>query len=251
MLGAKADDASTKANANDFVTVADIKSQDLLRKFLAEAFPDAPIVSEEDNEASRAKLSQPDFTGFVLDPIDGTYNFKRGMQESAISIGYIENGQPTAGVIFDPYKDELFEAETGKGAKLNGQPTHVSSQSGLEGASVATSNGYNYDAAVRNLQREIAIHQKTGIMPWISCPGSAVLVLAWIAAGRIDAIHHTGFKPWDNAAGFLIVREAGGFVHTLTGQEATFTDACILAATPAVGQALEKIFAELDPGLLE
>ena len=86
-------------------------------------------------------------------------------------------------------------------------------------------------------------------MPWISCPGSSVLVLAWIAAGRIDAIHHTGFKPWDNAAGQLIVREAGGIVHRLDGKEARITDTCILAANPSVGKALEEIFLELDPSL--
>jgi myo-inositol-1(or 4)-monophosphatase len=243
--------ATQKSVANDFVTVADIKSQDLIRKELTAAFPKVLIVSEEDSEEMRAKLSDLHFTGFVLDPIDGTYNFKRGMQESAISIGYIKHGEPHIGVIYDPYKDELYEAELGKGALCNGQPIQVSEHSGIEGASVATSNGYNYEAAVRNFERQIAIYNKTGIMPWSSCPGSAVLVLAWIAAGRIDAIHHTGFKPWDNAAGFLLVREAGGFVHTLQGKEARFTDSCILAASPAVGHALEEIFDQLDPALMQ
>lgn len=244
-------DATQKTVANDFVTVADIKSQDLIRKELATAFPDVVIVSEEDSDKIRAQLGDTEFTGFVLDPIDGTYNFKRGMQESAISIGYIENGQPKIGIIYDPYKDESFEAEVGKGAFCNGQSIRVSEQASLEGASVATSNGYDYEAAARNFQRQIAIYTKTGVMPWTSCPGSAVLVLAWVAAGRIDAIHHTGFKPWDNAAGILIVREAGGFVHTLKGVEARFTDSCILAASPGVGYALEEVFHGLDPVLLQ
>lgn len=243
-------DATNKANANDFVTVADIKSQNFIRKELNAKFPNVLVVSEEDSEEVRKQLDDPAFTGFVIDPIDGTYNFKRGALESAISIGYVENGESKVGVVYDPYKDELFEAEVGKGALCNGQPIHVSQQPGLEGASVATSNGYNYDAAVRNFQRQIAIHAKTGIMPWTTCQGSAVLVLVWVAMGRIDAIHHTGFKPFDNAAAQLIIREAGGFVHTLQGKEARFTDGCVLAASPAVGHALEEIFKELDPVLL-
>jgi len=248
----KLTDSSLKTNANDLVTVADIKSQDILRKELLKAFPDAIVVSEEDPEEKRQTLMKADFTGFVLDPIDGTFNFKRNMQESAISVGYIENGNPKFGVIYDPYKDELFEAELGKGAKCNGQAIHVSDQKSLEGASIATSNGYDYAAAARNLQREIAIYEKTDVMPWISCPGSAVLVLAWVAAGRVDAIHHTGFKPWDNAAGLLIVREAGGIAHKLgSSDDAKFTDAAILAANLTIGQELQKIFAGIDPELLK
>ncbi len=252
MLNPEANMASVqKTSANDFVTVADIKSQNMLRKHLAAAFPEAVILSEEDPKDRRDELFRPDFTGFVLDPIDGTYNFKRGMQESAISIGYIEHGEPKVGVIYDPYKNELYETGKGKGAWCNSKPIHVSKQQSLEGASIATSNGYDYDAAVRNFQRQIAIHDKTGVMPWTSCPGSVVLVMAWVAAGRIDAIHHTGFKPWDNAAGLLLVREAGGIAHNLQRKEARFTDAALLVATPVVGHALEEIFSSLDPTFLK
>ena len=115
MLGAKDQTQSElKANANDFVTIADIKSQNMIRKSLLQVFPDALIISEEDSEHERQQLFASDFTGFVLDPIDGTYNFKRDMRESAISIGYVEKGDSVAGVIFDPYRDELYEA----GAKV-------------------------------------------------------------------------------------------------------------------------------------
>ncbi|HSX30736.1 MAG TPA: inositol monophosphatase family protein [Candidatus Saccharimonadales bacterium] len=252
MLGAQSQTAgSTKANANDFVTVADIKSQDILRKSLAADFPGVVILSEEDSDKEREKLQASGFTGFVLDPIDGTYNFKRGMQESAISVGYIENGQSVAGVIFDAYKDELYEAEQGSGARLNGSPIHVSVQTELAGSSVATSNGYDYAAAVRNLQRQVAIYDATGVMPWISCPGSAVLVMAWTACARVDAMHHTGFKPWDNAAAMTIVREAGGKVLTLKGEQAKFTDAKLLLGTPAIVDQLLEIFAKLPAELLE
>lgn len=252
MLGAQhLTDSSLKANANDFVTVADIKSQNLLREVLKKNFPEITILSEEDSESERQKVLDLGFTGFALDPIDGTYNFKRGMKESAISIGYIENGKSVAGVVYDAYKDELFEAEKDRGAFLNGESIQVSKQRKLAGASVATSNGYDYEAAVRNLKRQIAIYEKTDIMPWTSCPGSAVLTLVWIACGRIDAVHHNGFKPWDNAAAFIIAREAGAKIQTLSGEEAKFIDSKLLIGNPSIVDQLHDFFRELPEELLQ
>lgn len=243
-------DHTDKSNTKDFVTVADIKSQDILRNELKVAFPDAVILSEEDSEEDRKKLFATDFTGFVLDPIDGTYNFKRDMRESAISIGYIENGESTAGVIYDPFKDELYTAEKGKGAFRNGQQIHVGGQQELAGASVATSNSYDADAMKRNLERHLAIHEQTGEMPWTSCPGSGVLIMAWVACGRIDIYHHNGLKPWDNAAGFLLVREAGGIVQTLEGDDAGFTSATVLMGAPVIASKLREAFSATNQDLL-
>jgi myo-inositol-1(or 4)-monophosphatase len=186
-----------------------------------------------------------------LDPIDGTYNFKRDMRESAISIGYIEKGKPVAGVIYDPYREELYEAEQGKGAFRNGDKITVSGQSNIEGASIATSNSYDDKAMERNLRRHLAIYEATGSMPWTSCPGSGVLILAWVACGRIDAYHHNGLKPWDNAAGFLLVREAGGVVWRLTGGEAAFTDAAMVAGSPEMVKKLDELFRAQSPELLQ
>ncbi len=251
MLGAQADtEQTTKSNRKDFVTVADIKSQDIIVQELHAAFPGALVLSEEHDEAARARLYEDDFTGFVIDPIDGTYNFKRDMRESAVSIGYIQDGLPKAGVVYDPYKDELYSATVGKGASRNGQPIHVSDQVSLEAASIATSNSYDDAAMSRNLQRHLGIYEQTGSMPWTNCPGSGVLILCYVACGRFDAYHHNGLKPWDNAAAFLIIREAGGLVHTLEGHEAAFTSATVLAGTPKVAEELEKVFAKLDPTLL-
>jgi myo-inositol-1(or 4)-monophosphatase len=186
----------------------------------------------------------------VLDPIDGTYNFKRDMRESAISIGYIENGESIAGVIYDPYKDELFEAEEGKGALRNGEAIHVSEQTTLAGASIATSNSYDDEAMARNLRRHLGIYEKGGVMPWTNCPGSGVLIMAYVACGRFDAYHHNGLKPWDNAAAFVIVREAGGVVRNLRSEEVKFTTADVLMGTPAVVDKLQVIFDQLEPALL-
>ena len=251
MINATNKEHTEKTNAKDFVTVADIKSKDILRDYLKNVYPNAVILSEEDDEADRQAMFMPEFTGFVLDPIDGTYNFKRNMKESAISIGYIERGRPKCGVIYDPYKDELYEVEEGNGAFCNGEQIHVSSQSVLAGASVATSNSYDDKAMARNLKRHLAIYEKSGTMPWTSCPGSGVLIMSWVACGRIDAYHHNGLKPWDNAAAFLLVREAGGSVQTLTsGETAPFTDATVLMGNPEIVTLLRGVFNELPQELL-
>ncbi len=243
-------DHTDKSNTKDFVTVADIKSQDILRSELKNSFPDVVILSEEDSEEERKQLFDPDFTGFVLDPIDGTYNFKRDMKESAISIGYVENGEPIVGVIYDPFKDELYTVEQGQGAFRNGVQIHVSDHQELSGASVATSNSYDANAMERNLKRHLAIYDQTGDMPWTSCPGSGVLIMAWIACGRIDAYHHNGLKPWDNAAAFLLIREAGGIVETLDGQRAPFTSATLLAGNPTVVSILRNALSTVNVELL-
>ncbi len=240
-----------KSNKKDFVTVADIKSQDILRQALRKSFQDAAILSEEDSEEERAKLFEPGFTGFVLDPIDGTYNYKRDLRESAISIGEIEDGQIVRGVVFDAYKNELFSAEKGAGAFCNGVPIAVNADySGLDGASIGTSNSYNAEAMLRNLDRQRAITEVTGIMPWVTLHGSGVLIMTNIACGRFDAYHHNGLKPWDNAAAFLIIREAGGVVQTLTGEDAPFTSATVLAGTPGAVNDLRSVFARINPALL-
>ncbi len=242
-----------KTNTKDFVTVADIKSQDMLHKTLAEHFPDAVILSEEDSEEDRAQLFDEDFTGFVLDPIDGTYNFKRDMKESAISIGQITLGRSVAGVIYDPYKQELYWAEEGKGAFCNDQPISVSTQAELASASVTTSNSYDDAAMARNLRRHLAIYEKTGTMPWTTCPGSGVLIWAQVASGRTDVYHHNGLKPWDNAAAFCIAKEAGATITKLDGGAARFTDAAILTGTPAIVSKLRELFDrdDFDKDLLQ
>ncbi len=242
---------SDKSNAKDFVTLADIKSQDIIRHQILSVLPEATVLSEEDEETVRQAMYASDFSGFVLDPIDGTYNFRRGLKESAISIGYIVNGEPVLGVIYDPYREELYVAEKGKGAFMNDRQLTLELRDSLEGASIATSNSYDDEAMARNLKRHLSIYEQTGVMPWTSCPGSGVLIMAWVAAGRIDAYHHNGLKPWDNAAAFLLVREAGGVVHTLKGEQARFTSRDTLMGSQMIVDVLERIFTQIEPSLLK
>jgi len=251
VLGSDEREHTDKSNKKDFVTVADIKSQNILRQSLERSLPGVVILSEEDSEEDRAKLFEPGFTGLVLDPIDGTFNFKRGMRESAISVGDVVNGELVRAAVFDPFKNELFTAEKGKGAFCNGELITVNQNySGLDGASVGTSNSYDKQAQIRNLKRELAIAEAVDVDIWNHLHGSGVLIMTNIACGRFDAYHHNGLKPWDNAAAFLIIREAGGVVETLTGEDAPFTSATILAGTPGAVRDLREIFSRIDPVLL-
>lgn len=247
MLGSTDTNSTDKSNAKDFVTVADIKSQEILRTMLLDIEPTAVVISEEDDEQQRNLMYASDFTGYILDPIDGTYNFKRNMKESAISIGYIEAGMPVRGVVYDPYKDEMYTAERSLGAFCNEQPIRVSSYDDIPGASIATSNSYDDEAMSRNLKRHLAIYEQTGVMPWTNCPGSGVLIMTNIACGRFDAYHHNGLKPWDNAAAFLIVTEAGGEVCRLDGTPAKFTDNAVIIGNIPIVRRLTAIFATIDP----
>lgn len=243
-------ETTNKTNTKDFVTTADIATEKIIVEGIEAVLPNATVLSEEHSTEKQQQLYAPDFTGFIVDPIDGTYNFKHGMNYSGISIGYIEDGQPTVGVVYDPYRDEMYTAMKNAGAFCNGKALHVAPTSTLESANVTTDNSYEDEIMARTLKRHLAIYEQTGTMPWTGMHGSAVLTFANIAHGRIDAYHHASLKPWDNAAGFLLVREAGGVVWTLHGEEASFTDGAILAGTPKIAEILRDTFSQIDPELL-
>jgi len=251
MVGHANRTSQNKTSERDFVTVADIKSQDLITKRLGGFYPGVTILSEELSPEMQKKVYDTKFTGFVIDPIDGTFNFKRDMHESGISIGYVENGEPQAGVIYDPYRLEMYTVVKGRAALRNGKPIHVSDQADIAGASITTSNSYDDEAMARNLKRHLAIFEQTGTMPWTNCTGSGVLIMTYIACGRMDIYHHNGLKPWDNPVAFLLIREAGGRVLTLKGEEASFTSPTILTGNPALVQKIQEVFAHVPVELLQ
>jgi myo-inositol-1(or 4)-monophosphatase len=133
-------------------------------------------------------------------------------------VGYVEGGELQAGAVYDPFRDELFFAERGGRAFLNGEEIHVRRHSHLTSASVATDNGYEPVVTRRNLELCLRFRQ----MPWILVRGSAVLSMCEVACGRTDLYFHTALQPWDNAAAFLIVRAAGGRVVGFDGADADF-----------------------------
>ncbi|MBX3439905.1 MAG: inositol monophosphatase, partial [Planctomycetaceae bacterium] len=151
---------------------------------------------------------------WIIDPLDGTSNYVHGFPYYAVSIGVEESGTLVAGAIYDPSRDEMFSAAAGQGAKLNGQPIHVSSRDTLSTALCMASlpvRTTRQDAAVQSFLRVLEVVQH------VQRTGSAALNLAAVAAGRVEAFWSTSLKPWDMAAGVLLVREAGGCVSRTDG----------------------------------
>ena len=194
----------------DLVTEMDHRSEDYLIGQVQAHFPDHAIVSEE-----AGSLSGNQGTCWYIDPLDGTMNFAHGVPIFAVSIGYAVDDRLLLGVVYDPMQDELFSAERGRGAWLNGQPIQVSTQSGLDQAFLGTDFPYdlrrttfnNIELFGRLLLRAQSVRRL----------GSAALGLAYLAAGRFDGYWEIRLKPWDLAAGALIVEEAGGVVTAFDG----------------------------------
>jgi myo-inositol-1(or 4)-monophosphatase len=205
-----------KAGRGNLVTTADRSSEREILGLLARAFPEDMVLTEESPIAVGELAAVPRL--WVIDPLDGTNNFRFGRRYAAVSVAYVEAGVPRAAAVCDPFHDELFSAASGQGAFLNGSPIHVGNVRHLPSASVATDNGYDPAATMRNLELCLRIQPS----PWILLRGSAVLSMCEVACDRTDLYFHTALQPWDNAAAFLIVREAGGRVVGLGGGDADF-----------------------------
>lgn len=218
------DMVDAKAGHANFVTTYDKKVQETLKEKLTEILPAAAFVGEEDDIHASIQKG----LAFIVDPIDGTTNFIKDYHVSAISVGLINNGKSYIGVVYNPYLDEMFTAERGKGAFLNGKPIHVSRNPLSEGIVLFGTAPYyeelsrkSFDLAYEYFRQALDIRRS----------GSAAIDLCSIAAGRAEVYFELRLSPWDYAAGSLIVEEAGGVVTTVDGGEITFERPCsVLAA---------------------
>jgi myo-inositol-1(or 4)-monophosphatase len=163
---------------------------------------------------------------WVVDPLDGTVNYLYGIPQWCVSVALEDSEGALAGVVLDPVGKELFAAERGAGAHLNGAPIRVRDGTSLDRALVAT--GFSYEPKRRAEQAEVASRVLPRVRD-IRRAGSAALDLAWVAAGRLDGFYERGVKPWDWAAGRLLVEEAGGATRDLPGEPYG-----IVAASPAL-----------------
>ena len=154
---------------------------------------------------------------WIIDPLDGTVNFAHGYPAFCVSIAFEAAGRLEYGVIYDPLRDELFEARRGQGASLNGQPIKVSTIDRLERALVAT--GFPYDIRERLPETLARMGRILGEVQGLRRGGSAALDMCYVACGRFDGFYEENLKPWDTAAGLLIIEEAGGKVTTFDGGE--------------------------------
>lgn len=198
--------------ALNLVTEADLASEREIVVILTRRFPDASILAEEAGESSGASGLR-----FIVDPLDGTTNFAHGYPIFAVSIGCEVDGQLAAGVVYDPTRDELFTAERGKGAFLNGKRLSVSSTESLDKSLLVT--GFPYDLK-DDLEGSLRLFRRfMGSCRAIRRDGSAALDLCYVAAGRTDGFWEEKLGPWDTAAGAVIVEEAGGRVTDFRGSE--------------------------------
>jgi myo-inositol-1(or 4)-monophosphatase len=195
----------------DVVTDADKASEAIIVGAIRERFPDHAIMAEESGQAAGTSEYQ-----WVIDPLDGTLNYLHGLPIFCVSIGVLRNGELHLGVVYDPSRNELFAAERGGGARLNGRLLQVSRTGRLAESLLTTGFPYN-----RFSQPDNNIREHNHLL--LKCrdirrPGSAALDLCAVAAGRTDAHWELGLSPWDVAAGALIVSEAGGALSDWQGQ---------------------------------
>lgn len=213
--------SSKEKGPKDLVTEADVASQAAIREILLGAFPDHDFLGEEE-AADRVALGQSaipprrsDYR-WIVDPLDGTANYVHRLQAFAVSIALQHRDEVILGVVYDPNSEECFTAKRGEGTLLNGLPIKSSGCTRLEQAMVAIS----FSANVKRGSVEIARFVETlHACQSVRRLGSAALNLGYLAAGRLDAYFATSVCAWDVAAGFLLVKEAGGIITSLTGDQ--------------------------------
>lgn len=204
-----------KTTPIDLVTEADLASERLIVDALRARFPGQAILSEEGLGSDSGSAAQYPHL-WLVDPLDGTVNFAHRYPIWGLTLALAERGRVVLGVSYDPLRDELYWAERGRGAWLNGTPLHVSSAATLQASLLAT--GFPYQRATladNNLPEFNAVLPR---VQGVRRAGAAVLDLAHLAAGRLDGYWEKHLKPWDWAAGWLLVEEAGGTVTTLDGR---------------------------------
>lgn len=215
---------------NDYVTDTDKAVEKFVKEQLEKFFPDIPLLTEEVLSNSTGKEKK----FFCLDPLDGTNNFVHQIPIFCTSLALIEDGEPTIGVVFDPIHNELYFAEKGKGAYLNGNLIKTSGKKEVEEAFVATGFPFRERGRVEEyLYGFKGIVSTTG---GIRRCGAAAIDLCYTASGRFDAFWEFGLKPWDIAAGKLIVEEAGGLALDVYGGKLDiFKGDILVAATEELG----------------
>jgi len=215
---------------NDFVSEVDQQAEQEIIRIIHRAYPDHAILAEESGRHGSSDAE------WIIDPLDGTTNYLHGFPQYAVSIAMRRGGRLQLGVVYDPFKEELFCASRGEGATLNNHRIRVASLTQLTGALLGTGIPYRPDqdldgylVTLRALIRDTAGVRRAG---------SAALDLAYVAAGRLDGFWEFGLRPWDMAAGVLLIQEAGGLVGDPRGGEDHMRSGDIVAANPRLFRAM-------------
>jgi len=224
----------TKSADIDLVTIADRESEEAVISIIREAFPDHAILAEESGGGGGNAGYQ-----WVIDPLDGTTNYAHSFPAFCVSIGVMKENRPVLASVFNPYYNEYFHAERGKGAFLNDRRIHASAVSDLSRALLVT--GFAYD------RRDKADHLMRRYRDFMMCchdvrrVGAAALDLCSVACGRLDGYWEENLKPWDTAAGWLILEEAGGRVTDFSGGEFRIEKKQLLATNSLIHDEMIKI----------
>lgn len=212
---------SEKTGKKNFVTKYDVAVQNFLFEELKKIMPEAEFIGEEEG-------AQSDYDGlrFIIDPIDGTTNFVQDYRCSTISVALCDKNEPIAGVVYNPYTGEVFHAEKGKGAFLNGKPIKVSERPLSDGIAIFGSSPYHpeYTDEVFDLLKKVFTLSRD-----IRRNGSAAYDICLVSCGRAEIFFEKDLNPWDYAAGMIILKEAGGIAMTYQGESPSMFHACDIA----------------------
>lgn len=224
---------------NDFFSDVDIKAEQAIINTIHKAYPDHGIMAEESGMQNDDSESV-----WIIDPLDGTNNYLHGFPFYAVSIALRVKGRIEHAVVYDPLRHECFTASRGRGARLNDRRLRVSKQTQLSAAMLGTGFSFRDQAlAQRYLPTFQALFGKCGGM---RRTGSAALDLAYVACGRLDGFWEFGLKPWDIAAGSLLIQEAGGLIGDLQGGEDYLRHGDVVAGTPKIFKALLQTLVPLQ-----
>lgn len=221
----------SKTSATDPVSDADREAERVIRELLSAERPDDGLVGEEGS-----RIEGEHSRRWIVDPLDGTVNFLYGLRAWGVSIALEDEEGLAVGVVFNPVSGECFAAERGRGATMSGRPIHVTDCRSLDRAMVST--GFSYESEHRADQAKLLV----ALLPRIRDlrrAGAAALDLAYVAAGRVDAYYERGLKRWDEAAGLLLVHEAGGVTTDLDGEP----HGVVAAGTPELLEELKPFVA--------
>jgi myo-inositol-1(or 4)-monophosphatase len=238
----------------DPVTESDFQSQELIVGLIRQNFPEHGFLAEETEGPGEAgkvgkpapavrhpgRETPPGRCRWIIDPLDGTVNFAHGYPAFCVSIGLEVDGHLQYGGVYDPMRDELFEARKGQGAWLNGRPIRVSKVRRLDQALVAT--GFPYDIRERLPGTMARMGRILGMVQGLRRGGSAALDMSYVACGRFDGFYEEHLKPWDTAAGLLLIEEAGGRITSFSGGPYDIYASNILASN---GRLHEKLLDRL------
>ncbi len=223
-------------SGKDLHIEADTLSEKIIIGKIKQVFPDHSIFSEETVKDNQ----EADFL-WVIDPLDGTVNFSQGIPLWAISIAFRLKGEVVLGAIFLPVLKEVFTAEKGKGAYLNGKRISVSKKENFSQAVTGTDFSYDIDLSTKQISQLVDLNKYIKAYKVL---GSAATALAWTACGRLDAFFHKSIKPYDVAAGSLLIKEAGGMVTRLDVKEWDIFNSDILAGGPSIHSQLFTKFSK-------